>query len=86
MATSTSQTPAHRLVLEGQPIGAVLTITGVDGDHDRTKRLMALGLRVGEQVEVTNTRAKGVIISSDTGRVAVGPELARHIQVEEVAS
>ena len=70
--------------LEGQPVGAVLRLTGVDGDRRRTMRLLGLGLRAGAEVVVTNTRGGGVIVASEAGRVAIGPEMARHIRVERV--
>ena len=68
--------------LEGQPVGAALVIVGVDGERDRTMRLLQLGLRVGETVVVTHTRGRGVVVASAAGRIAVGPELARHVRVD----
>jgi Fe2+ transport system protein FeoA len=47
-------------------------------------RLMSLGLRVGAEVTVTHARGGGVVVASEAGRVAIGPELARHIRVEEI--
>lgn len=70
--------------LEGQPVGAVLRLAGIDGGPQRTMRLLGLGLRTGSTVIVTHVRGSGVVVASDTGRVAVGPEMARHIRVEAV--
>jgi Fe2+ transport system protein FeoA len=70
--------------LEGQPVGAVLRLAGVDGGPQRTMRLLGLGLRAGTTVVVTHVRGRGVVVASDTGRVAIGQEMAHHIRVEEV--
>lgn len=70
--------------LEGQPVGAVLRLVGVDGGRHRTMRLLALGLRSGTTVMVTHGRGRGVVVASDTGRIAIGREMARQIRVEEV--
>jgi Fe2+ transport system protein FeoA len=78
------QTPSDGATLEGQPIGAALRLVSVEGGRDRTMRLMQLGLCVGETVVVTHTRGRGVVVASAAGRIAIGPELARHIHVEPV--
>ncbi len=70
--------------LEGQPVGSVLRLTGVDGGRRRRAQLFGLGLRAGTEVVVTQARGGGVVVASDTGRVAVGREMARHLHVEEV--
>ena len=70
--------------LDGQPVGAALRLVGVDGDPDRTRRLMDLGLRAGDTVVVTHVRGRGVVLACESGRIAIGPEVARHIRVEEV--
>ena len=84
MRTRRQRTGTGGPTLEGQPVGAVLRLAGIDGGPRRTMRLLGLGLRTGSTVMVTHVRGRGVVVASDTGRIAVGPELARHIRVEEV--
>ena len=77
-----SRTDVSTLV--GQQPGTLLRVVGVDGGRRRSLRLLGLGLRQGSEVMVTHTRGKGVVVASDTARIAIGPEMARHIRVEEV--
>lgn len=70
--------------LAGQPVGAVLRLVAVEGEPSRTMRLLGLGLRAGSTVVVTHVRGRGVVVASTAGRVAIGPEMARHIRVEVV--
>lgn len=78
-------TGAEGPTLDGQAVGAALRLVGVEGGPGRTRRLMSLGLRPGQVVIVTHARGRGVVVASEAGRVAVGPEMARHIRVEAVA-
>ncbi|MDJ0767471.1 MAG: ferrous iron transport protein A [Ilumatobacter sp.] len=77
--------PAASTTLDGRRTGSVLRVVGIDGGRERRQRLMGLGVRVGAEITISHTRGRSVVVASDAGRVAVGPELARHIHVEEVA-
>lgn len=69
--------------LDVQPVGSAVRLVRVNGGRERSRRLMDLGLRVGQTVMVTHVRGRGLVVACDAGRVAVGHEMARHIAVEE---
>ena len=71
--------------LEAQPVGAAFRVVGIDGGRRRVMRLLSLGVRTGAEVTVTQARGGGVVVACETGRIAIGPEMARHIHVEEVS-
>jgi len=75
------------LILTELPTGATARVVSVDGGRDVRMRCLALGLRVGAEVTVSHSRGhgrgRGLVIACDGSRVALGPEMARHLVVEE---
>jgi len=54
-------------------------ITHIEGDRDLKKKLISLGIRKGQQVEVLHQRHNGVVILSHGSRVALGANIAAQI-------
>ena len=66
------QAATPQLSLDSAPIGSRCRIVGVQGGHNLHRRLMALGLRVGSEVEILHHRGRGVVVASAGNRIALG--------------
>ncbi|MBL7000206.1 MAG: ferrous iron transport protein A [Gammaproteobacteria bacterium] len=51
-------------------------ITDIQGDKNLKKKLMSLGIRKGQQVEILHQRHNGVVVLSHGSRVALGANIA----------
>jgi ferrous iron transport protein A len=56
----------------------------VVGGERLRRRLLALGLNIGGEVEVIQRRGGGVVLACGGNRVAVGAGVAARVYVEEV--
>lgn len=63
------------------PQGFSGVITAIDGNASLRRRLMSLGLRKGQSVQVLQQRNTGVVVSSRGNRIALGADIAAAIQV-----
>ena len=54
-------------------------ITHIEGDKDLKKKLMSLGIRKGQEVEILHQRHNGVVVLSNGSRVALGANIASQI-------
>jgi ferrous iron transport protein A len=68
-------------------VGATARITNIGGDRAMTRRVLALGLRQGAEVTVTQIRGRGggLVVACGGTRVALGAEMVRNIRIERVA-
>jgi Fe2+ transport system protein FeoA len=65
--------------------GSKARITSIN-HGDKTSRLMlSHGLRVGTVIDILQQRKRGVVIGSGATRIALGPDIARKLQVEQVS-
>jgi len=72
--------------LRGQPLAQVpagqqVVVTGYDGGLKLQSRLMALGLVVGQLLNVIQNNGGMVIVSLNGGRIALGRGMSRKILV-----
>ncbi len=75
----TSQPRLVRLA-DLQP-GVPARLVKIAGSHDMRRRCLALGLRPGAEISVSQSRRHGVVIGSDNTRVALGEGMAERLLV-----
>lgn len=62
--------------LNGRSIGESGVISEIEGGRALARHLLALGLRVGSEVSVLHYRSRGVVVSANSGRIALGGDIA----------
>lgn len=68
---------------EVQP-GHRVRLVAIRGDRSLSRRLLALGLTVGNEMEVLHRRKGDVIIGRDGNRLALGHSIAECMLIEEL--
>ncbi len=71
-------------MLNEMTTGAHATVTGISGGKDMVRKMMALGLSVGSDIELLHQRGKSVVVRSKGTRIAIGESIADHLTVEAV--
>jgi len=70
-------TPAVNL---NQPAtGSHGLISHIQGDKDLKRKLLSLGLRVGQGVDIIHQRHNGVVVLSNGSRIALGAKVAAEV-------
>jgi len=64
-----------------QPVGTRARIVEVRGGRELSRKLMALGLRVGTEIRVEHHRGRGLVVSAGSGRVALGGGICEKLMV-----
>ena len=64
------------------PVGSRVRLVAVDGGRMLTRRLLALGLGIGNELEVLHHRGRGVVLAKDGNRVALGAGVAEKLLIE----
>lgn len=54
----------------------------IDGGRRLQRRLMALGLSIGQELDLLQHRDGGVVVARGSNRVALGEGIARKLQAE----
>lgn len=62
--------------------GAHVRIDAIEGGREMTRRLLALGIRTGSEVEVLHRRGRGVVVVSGANRIALGGGVAERLLAE----
>ncbi len=68
-------------MLKQMNIGATGTVTAIAGDRSTQRKLMALGIKTGSEVELLHHRGRGVVVRSNGTRIAIGEGIAEHVEV-----
>jgi len=76
--------PLERFLAE-VPAGARVRITGYRGGRMLRARLLALGLNLGQEVEVLQNNRGLIIVGVNGGRIALGRGITQKILAEPVA-
>ncbi len=63
-------------VFSEAPIGQKLRLLQVKGGKNLNRRLRALGLTPGTEVEILHHRGRGVVVANQGNRVALGSGIA----------
>ena len=64
--------------------GVPAVIVRIVGGHDIRRRCLALGLRPGAQISISQSRRHGVVVGSDNTRVALGEGMAERLLVKRM--
>ena len=67
-------------------VGARVRVVGIAGGRSLARRLLALGIRPGVELEVLFRRGRGVVVSCASARVALGGGMAEQVRVAPLAS
>jgi len=70
------------LPLSEAAIGKRFRLVEIHGGHRLTRRLLALGLSLGTELEVVQRRGRGVVVARDGNRVALGEGVAQKLMGE----
>lgn len=68
-------------LLSDTPVGQKVNLISIKGGRDITRRLLALGLAIGNEVEVLQHRGRGVVVAKGSNRVALGEDVAQMLVV-----
>ncbi len=71
-----------RQLLSETPAGRKVRLVAIDGGRQLTRRLLALGLSLGSEVEILHHRARGVVVARQGNRVALGKSIAEKLHTE----
>ena len=66
--------------LSDTPVGQRVRLVEIDGGKQLARRLLALGLTVGSEIEVLQHRGRGVVVAKEGNRVALGKGIAEKIR------
>lgn len=70
------------LPLSEMRIGQQMRLVRVDGGQRLKRRLMALGISIGGQLELVQRRGGGVVLARGGNRVALGAGIAHRLYGE----
>ena len=74
----------HRQPLSEIPAGATVRLVSIDGNRQLVRRLLALGITLGSEVEILHHRGHGIVIGRNGNRVALGKVIVDKLQAEKV--
>ena len=64
------------------PNGSRVRLVSIQGGRNMVRRLLALGLSVGNELEVLHQRGHGVVVARNGNRVALGGGIAERMLTE----
>ena len=73
------------LRLSNVPVGRRVRLVSIEGGRRLIRRLLALGLSIGDEFDVLHHRGGGVVIGKNGNRVALGIGVADKLKIEEPA-
>lgn len=76
----------NQVTLSQVPSGTQARISQIRGGKMLTRRLLALGLRVGSVILVVQQRRRGVVVASAGTRVALGGTVAEKLLMQPLDS
>jgi ferrous iron transport protein A len=78
------QTVLNLKPLAQMPLGSRARIAEIRGGRELTRRLLALGLRVGSEVRIEHHRGRGLVLSTGSTRVALGGGIVEKLIVADL--
>jgi len=70
------------LSLSATPVGRRVRLVSIQGGRKLTRRLLALGITQGNEMDVLHHRSGGVVVGRDGNRVALGAGVADKLTIE----
>ena len=74
------------LPLSQLPVGRRMRLVQVRGGQHLRRRLLALGLNIGCEVEIVQRRGGGVVLARGGNRIALGAGIAQKLYAEVLPS
>ena len=74
-----------RQMLSTVPVGQKVRLISIRGGRKLVRRLLALGITQGNELEVLHHRGGGVVVGKDGNRVALGTGVADKLEIEVVS-
>ncbi len=69
-------------MLSTVPVGRKVRLISIQGGRKLIRRLIALGITQGNELEVLHHRSGGVVVGKDGNRVALGAGVADKLVIE----
>ncbi|MFQ5642418.1 MAG: ferrous iron transport protein A [Thiogranum sp.] len=70
--------------LNDTPAGQKVRLVAINGGKQLVRRLLALGLTVGSELEVLHHRGRGVVVAKQGNRVALGKGIAEKLHAVKI--
>lgn len=67
------------------PKGDKIRLAQINGGRKLSRRLLALGISLGNELEVLHQRSSGVVVAKEGNRVALGAGVAEKMLVEKLS-
>jgi len=74
----------HSQPLSEISVGETVRLVSIDGNRQLVRRLLALGITLGTEVEILHHRGHGVVIGRNGNRVALGKVIVDKLQAEKI--
>ncbi len=74
----------HQTLSQVSP-GHRVRLVSIEGDRLLTRRLLALGLSVGNEMEVLHRRKGDVVVGRGGNRLALGHDIADRLVIQELS-
>ena len=74
----------HSQPLSEISVGATVRLVSIDGNRQLVRRLLALGITLGTEVEILHHRGHGVVVGRNGNRVALGKVIVDKLQAEKI--
>ena len=68
--------------LSDLPVGAKGRLVCLNVDPNLRKRLLALGVVLGQELQILHHRSRGIVVQSKGSRIALGGDIADKLQLE----
>jgi len=73
-----------RFPLAELPVGTLARLVEIRGGRQLARRLLALGLRIGSEIQVLHHRSSGLVVSHGATRVALGGGIVDKLWVAQL--
>lgn len=74
----------HSQPLSEIPAGETVRLVSIDGNRQLVRRLLALGITLGTEMEILHHRGHGIVVGRNGNRVALGKVIVDKLQAEKV--
>ena len=74
----------HSQPLSEISVGETVRLVSIDGNRQLVRRLLALGITLGTEVEILHHRGHGVVVGRNGNRVALGKIIVDKLQAEKI--
>jgi len=74
----------HSQPLSEIQAGETVRLVSIDGNRQLVRRLLALGITLGTEVEILHHRGHGVVVGRNGNRVALGKVIVDKLQAEKI--